>query len=654
MRVTRIDIESWRNFRNISMQIPPDASLVCLVGENGTGKSNVLELLSASAQRLGVSAGIEIARGNPFEDDHSFEVEVQLPEDVLQMVGSDKEPQFAELVSKWNRTITFRSRKMPGGEQSSEFIAGGLEKTGSTDSMINHIVEQLRAREETQHLYLDADRSYPPYQVQPHQYGELLSQPWESPEWTKQWAYRSTRTLYEEWIKYFLAQEGREAAELLTKIRRAREVGDPDPQWEDHFASYKESVAQVLPHLRFVGVETQSPTRTLLFDTSGVELPFSKLSGGERELAFLIGQVERFQLRRGLLLIDEPELHLNPDLLRIWLAFLRDTVEEGQVWIATHSLEAVEVAGQPATFVMERTGDTRIVERVSTLENRPVMSALSAAVGAPAFSIAQLRFVLVEGARETQERERFYRICGEPTVNRFLEGGSCDEVVRKLDTLTQLASETDEQLRVGGVVDRDFRTDEQIASIRAVAAVHVLGCHEIENLFLHPDGIGILVERSGKDPKEAQEILQNASDVFAGMWVVQKASAENRQLARPDREMRKVMGRLSWSNFKEDRDRCVAELVDVLDAEESEAVEAWKSAIVDAVDSYRSCREADDLWARCLGKQVSSRIPHDVGLSDASTMESQVVQMWERNELDPPDPAKRLLSYVQSLTDVAN
>ena len=276
------------------------------------------------------------------------------------------------------------------------------------------------------------------------------------------------------------------------------------------------------------------------------------------------------------------------------------------------------------------------------------MTALSAAVGAPAFSIARLRFVLVEGARETQERERFYRICGEPTVNRFLEGGSSDEVAKKLDTLTLLASETDEQLRVGGVVDRDFRTDEQIASIRTVATVHVLGCHEIENLFLHPDGIGVLMQRSGKDPKDAKEVLQTASDHFAGIWVVQRASTRNPQLPWPNRDMRQVMGRLSWSHFKEDQEKCVAVLVDAIKPEAIEA-EGWKSAIIDAVDSYRSCREAGDLWAHCLGKQVLSTIPHSVGLTDASTMEIQVTQMWERKEVDLPDAAKALIAYVQSL-----
>ena len=71
---------------------------------------------------------------------------------------------------------------------------------------------------------------------------------------------------------------------------------------------------KVLPHVVFTGVDSKK--RTLLFDTTGLELSFDQLSGGEREIAFLIGQIDRFGLRQGLFLLDEPELHLNADLIR--------------------------------------------------------------------------------------------------------------------------------------------------------------------------------------------------------------------------------------------------------------------------------------------------------------------------------------------------
>ncbi len=352
VRVTRLTVKGWRNLREVDLQVDPDSSLACLVGENGTGKSAVLELLSAAAHHLGIAQGVEIARGNPLEEPHEIEVVVRVPTADLEL-PEHLTSQIEASGEFWTGELAFVSRRTAEAGQQQTVAAPGVSE-GLSQQLGQTVVQLLRQRKETQHLYLDADRAYPPMQIEPHRYGEIWQQEWDSPEFTRQWAYRPTRTLYEEWMKYFLGVEERCATEHVTAIRRARDGGTAEPTFVDPFDSYRATLHEVLPHLHFVGVESTGQRRTPLFDSAGLELAFSRLSGGEREIAFLIGQIERFRLQRGLLLIDEPELHLNPDLLRTWLAFLRDTVEEGQVWIATHSLEAVEVAGPTSTFVFER------------------------------------------------------------------------------------------------------------------------------------------------------------------------------------------------------------------------------------------------------------------------------------------------------------
>ncbi|MGQ0632807.1 MAG: AAA family ATPase [Sporichthyaceae bacterium] len=519
MRVTRLTVKAWRNLREVDLEIDPHASLVCLVGENGTGKSAVLELLSAAAHQLGIAQGVEIARGNPLEEPHEIEILVRVPTEDLAL----PEHLMAQIETSglpWNGELGFVSRRSTDGGQVQIVKALGVAEELS-QPVGQHVVQLLRGRKETQHIHLDADRAYPPMQIEPHRYGEIWQQDWDSPEFTRQWAYRPTRTLYEEWMKYLLGVEEKCATEHVTAIRRARDTGEIEPMFVDPFDGYRATLQEVLPHLHFVGVESSGQRRTPLFDSVGLQLAFSRLSGGEREIAFLIGQIERFQLERGLLLIDEPELHLNPDLLRSWLAFLRDTVKDGQVWIATHSLKAVEVAGPASTWVFERDAESRTVTAPTQLAGRPVLSALSAAVGSPAFAISRLRFVYVEGDRQSRERERFYAVCGDPGVNRFLEGGSCNEVVRRLRDVQRLADETDEQLHVGGVIDRDFRTDNERGQLQSDGGVHVLGCHEIENLYLQPEALAVLLQRAGRDPNDAVAVVRDAADTYAGLQIVQ-------------------------------------------------------------------------------------------------------------------------------------
>ncbi len=647
MRVVELDIERWRNFRGIHISVPDDAPLVCLIGENGSGKSNILELLSAAAYRLGICSGIDVPRGDPFNEPHSFSVQIKLADDPWTLVDTNAFPRLAAAAAEWDRTLLLESRSERTNQVETHISAGSVNDPTRSRDLATRIVNQLRSKEEIQHLHLDADRAYPPFQIASHQYADALTMPWESMEHRKQFSFRPTRLLYEQWIQYFLARESRFATNFVSETRQAQEDGLPIPQFVDPFASYKNSLRQVLPHLKFIGVDTER--RTLLFDTAGVHLPFSNLSGGEREISFLIGQIERFQLRRGLLLLDEPELHLNPDLLRIWLSFLRDTVEVGQVWITTHSLEAVEVAGHESTFIMERMGDTRLVDRASALGQRPVITSLSTAVGAPAFSLARLRFVFIEGSRNTRERERFYRIGGEPGVNRFLEGGNCDEVLRKLAAVKELAQETDEQLRVGGVIDRDFRTSEQIAQLQAQVSVHVLECHEIENFFLHPNALMRLLERSGRNPEQLQSILRSASDQFAGLWIIQRAVACNPDLRASSSEMRRRAGTLSWDQFAGNLEKRARELANLGSTPNLIVADQMAVALTEAAKAYEIVRDSADLWKECLGKQVLSLIPSRLELNGASALERQIGHLWDIDEVPRPLEALKLRDYIQGL-----
>jgi predicted ATPase len=517
VRVTQLKIGSWRNLRDVDLAVYQDSALVCLVGENGTGKSAILELLSASAHEFGISQGVETNRGNAFNEPHDIAVSVR--------VSTASLPTTVARAQAWGEDWDGRLELRSAYGSARSVLAQGVADAGHATDIGRAAVEELRQRNETQHLFLDSDRAYPPTTFQPQQLVEIWQQDYTDPAFTKQWSYRPSRTLYEEWTKYLVSTEERAGSRLISEIRLARANEQPDPIFVDPFLNYRDLLRKVMPHLQFLGIQSSGPQRTVRFDSAGLELNFSQLSGGEREIAFLIGQVDRFRLQHGLMLVDEPELHLNPDLLRIWLAFLRDTILDGQVWFATHSLEAVEIAGPESTFVFERDQGTRLVSNPRILSGRPVLSALSAAIGSPAFSLSKLLFVFIEGDRQSRERERFYSVCGMPERNRFLEGGSCEEVIRRFGTVKELAAETGEQLRVGAVIDRDFRTDEEAARLSADVGVHVLGCHEIENVFLDLQGLTVLLDHVGKRPEIAERVVRDAGDRFAGLWIAERTVA---------------------------------------------------------------------------------------------------------------------------------
>jgi energy-coupling factor transporter ATP-binding protein EcfA2 len=282
MRIRHIAITSWRHFANIELTLTEDAGLVCIVGANGTGKSHLLELIAACAHRLGLSQGVEIPRGDPFSDEHDFSVTFFVAQGVSDAV--DNELTAARGFDEWDRTIHIHSRKASGGHTQS-VAAGGVSDPAQSANFANQVINQLRSSKSVHFLSLDADRAYPKKNINIHEIAQAYEIDWAGSEYTRGRSFKSTATLYEEWIKYFLAQENQAGTGLIKGIRQARQTGEAEPVFSDHFLGYKDALQQVLPHVVFAGIDSKG--RRILFNTTGLELSFDQLSGGEREIAFL-------------------------------------------------------------------------------------------------------------------------------------------------------------------------------------------------------------------------------------------------------------------------------------------------------------------------------------------------------------------------------
>jgi|GEM_PF-518850 len=644
VRIRKIRIGHWRNFENIEFNLHDDAGLVCIVGANGTGKSHLLELIAACAHRLGLSQGVEIPRGDPFADPHEFSLQFYLAEGVSDAIdeGLSGEPVFAQ----WDRTLSIESRVGPGSTVS-RVEAGGIADAAAKENFARRVVETLKQSKDVHFLSLDADRAYPKKNINVNEIAQAYEIDWEGIEYTRGRSFKTSKTLYDEWIKYFLAQENQSGTRLIKEIRRARQSGVAEPVFSDHFAGYKEALHSVLPHVVFTGIESKK--RTLLFDTAGLELSFDQLSGGEREIGFLIGQIDRFGLRQGLFLLDEPELHLNADLIRSWVGYLTGTVEEGQIWLATHSLEAVEAAGQQATFVLERNEETRKVDSLARLDTRPVLSALSRAVGTPAFSISQLLFVFVEGEESVGERERFRKLAGLPQDVRFMECGSCNEVLRRVATIRALANEAEAGIRIGGIVDRDFRSNADVAAIE-VEGIHVLPVHEAENFFLHPATLRLLLEQNGNPIPLPDDLIREASDTRAGSWIFQHTMATPNAKALPEVLVaaKERVKALSWAEIDADRDAALQSIV-ALTGFGNDDEEKFRKILSISTDAYGRKRVEDTLWKFCEGKQVLNHVARASGFAGPPALVLATFAAWARDGAELPE---ELVAFREYLTDL--
>src|SRR4051794_14454850 len=112
MRVTSHKITRFRNLVDVDIEIPDDATLICLIGENGTGKSNILELIAGCASQLGLAPGLQFRRGGPFSDPHDIELTLRVPEGV-DLSSQQEQLEAYGALPEWDGTLIYRTSTLP-------------------------------------------------------------------------------------------------------------------------------------------------------------------------------------------------------------------------------------------------------------------------------------------------------------------------------------------------------------------------------------------------------------------------------------------------------------------------------------------------------------------------------------------------------------
>lgn len=208
-----------------------------------------------------------------------------------------------------------------------------------------------------------------------------------------------------------------------------------------------------------------------------------------------------------LLIVDEPEVYLHPDVQRQLLGLLRDTGPD--VLLATHSTEIMAEADPSELLLVdkkkhaaERLGDVAGVQRA--------LGAVGSVQNITLTALARNRRVLfVEGEDDFRLLRRFAKRLGLAElaaglgITPLVSGGfgSWQRVTTLAKGIEDALGAT---LRIGAVYDRDYFCDEEIAHVRAtlgqslsLARVHAR--KEIENYLLVPAAIDRAAQRAAAD-----------------------------------------------------------------------------------------------------------------------------------------------------------
>lgn len=257
-------------------------------------------------------------------------------------------------------------------------------------------------------------------------------------------------------------------------------------------ATLSELFATFFPDKKFLGPKA-TINGSLSFPVttaSGAEHDLDELSAGEKEILYGYLRIRNSAPRYSLILLDEPELHLNPRLIQSLPRFYHHHLGvslDNQIWLVTHSDALLrEVIGQPeySVFHMSAANDTA-GSQIQVLNAREdAESAVLSLVGDIAAYRPGKKILIFEGGGDSEFDEYFVgQIYPEllSSVNIISSGNKLR--VRELHQILEgAAAKGVLPFKVFSITDRD--SDPSATSLSGPR--YTWNVYHIENYLLEP------------------------------------------------------------------------------------------------------------------------------------------------------------------------
>lgn len=334
-------------------------------------------------------------------------------------------------------------------------------------------------------------------------------------------------------VKYILAQIETKRLKAIGSIMDENNLKYPDGFAPDVYKSIKDMLIILLPHLHFIKIDQDNRDNVrCLVRVEGVTDPIDidDLSSGEKEIIALfmpllerqINQIIRKMERKQetdlesapdtIMILDEPDLHIHPELQKRMLTYMRKRAYEDNVQfiIATHSPIIINEAASDELYSLvskDIAGDDNQLRRV--ISNQEKLDLFKDVCGDVAILTLGRPIVFIEGKapkelRSAPSDQRLLELLWSGAKDfTFVPMGGKQEVGKAATILNQIITERLVGLPVYAIVDADLDMD-----IQPSTAIKKWEYCTIENALLDPISIWEVLE-----PFKEKSGLTNADQV---------------------------------------------------------------------------------------------------------------------------------------------
>lgn len=403
MYVREIHIKSFRHLEDVHLgpfNQPPDTSdLVVLAGPNGGGKSSILELLGFALSNSWSLSWV-LRRSFP---SYSFEVALGLTpyeRELVQRYLKSSTSRYADDVLNFldEGGVYFRSYNYTEGEYHKRPTLYNQIHSLVTDVLRNHYQRSLG-------FFLKSDRHYPVERFRRERIFEFDQMKQLQYIWNT--AYNASDLQYKDMFEFLLQQRYHYFNQLGAHQHKVDKGEDAGDRPADPLEPYDKLLHRLFPEYGFAESSEAVPTDLYVLLPTGDTVPFSDLSSGEKEVFFILSFFLRHDVSNSVIVVDEPELHLHPELARLLIRTMQSIRPGNQIWLATHNSEIIDEAGRDRVIYIARDRASQKATITLATDETESMRQLKDFFGYSGYIGIAKSIVFLEGTDASSDRKIF-------------------------------------------------------------------------------------------------------------------------------------------------------------------------------------------------------------------------------------------------------
>lgn len=605
MRIVSFHIENFKNLKLAQCSNVPDFMIIC--GGNGCGKSSLLEALMTAKEHAGAYGQFQF-------DSKAVSADAEKATIRVTVSFSEIEKQFVK--------DTYNQDCPDQDDIEIEIMKGGharaLKRSGPTKQLLSYysaakgspgFFDYITAHRQTQKQALKSwDASFL------------------SDERAKQ-TLAGVQNKFQQTKQYLAGLKMHDLQELQRSINEGQILQI------DSLTEIRQTFNRFFAPLRFKDVYLERSPFGFVVETPAGEIDIDDLSSGEKEIFNIFVRFHQLNPQAAVILFDEADAHLHPDLERRYLRELKRIAEGNQVILTTHSPEMMVEAGSESLYTIHKTQtpqDDNQLKRVTASDNlHGVLAELMGSRGLISFN---QRVVFIEGEEASADREIYEALFPPSEFNiSFVPAGNSSTVRKTAERVNALLTSSVSFQQYFCIVDHDIERGE--ADPTGGSRLFRLPVYHVENFLL--------------DEKLIFDVTKQMLGLMCPFSTEQEVEEELKRLALTDQHV------LPYTKA-------------VLDAEISSAARAahdavWKNKLSDLSvqvpsfeDTKENCKEvlngvlSDGTWkSRVKGRDLLKAYCSLNGLKYAHFRNSII-----SNIQNPPQELVNIINKIDELAGI--